>query len=382
MTTPRLGWLRPLLYVLALLGAVAFVVGVYTARERAWHNLLLHNFYFLSLSMMGAVFIAVQYLAKAGWPTLIRRVPEAMVAYLPAGGALMLLLGFGASSVYHWAHPGDDAILEAKAAFLNPTGFLVRMVVVLALWLWLARRLVRYSRRQDATGAVGWTHRSVRASAIFIVVFALTFSLAAIDWVMSLEPHWYSTLFPWYVMSSVFVAAVALIAVLVIVLRKHGHLPGVNRHHLHDLGKYIFAFSVFWGYLWFSQYMLIWYANIPEETTHYVQRQGGWHWLFWVNLGVNLFVPLLCLLPLKSKQNDRRLLVLSLIVIAGHWLDIYLLVMPSLLPAGPSLGWLEVCIGLGVVSLFFLFFHASLRRAPLVPAKDPYFEESLNHHAS
>ena len=382
MTTPRLGWMRPL-YVLALLGAVAFVVGVYTTPGRAWHNLLLHNFYFLSLSMMGAVFIAVQYLAKAGWPTVIRRVPEAMVAYLPAGGALMILLAFGVPSIYHWAHvePGDT-VLEAKASFLNPTGFLVRTVVVLGLWLWLARRLVRYSRQQDATGEIGWTHRSVRASAIFVVVFALTFSLAAIDWVMSLEPHWYSTLFPWYVMSSVFVAAVALIAVLVIVLRKRGHLPGVNRHHLHDLGKYIFAFSVFWGYLWFSQYMLIWYANIPEETTHYLRRQGGWHWLFWVNLGVNLFVPLLCLLPAKSKQDGTRLLVLSLIVIAGHWLDIYLLVMPSLLASGPSVGWLEICIGLGVASLFFLFFHASLRRAALVPRGDPYLEESLHHHAS
>ena len=398
---------RWVLIVLVVLGIAAFAVGLARAPERAWHNLLLHNFYFLSLSLMGAFFVAVHYLAKAGWPTVLRRIPEAMLGYLPTGAVLMLPLFFGMHSIYHWTHHDTvqaDPILQEKHAFLNVPGFFIRMVVYLGLWFFLARLLVRRSRQQDSAGgpaetqadgnatesvartdnagsaAALLTARNVRTSAVALIVIAFTFSLASIEWVMSLEPHWFSTLFPWYVLSSVFASGVALITILVLALRWRGFLQEVNRHHLHDLGKYVFASSCFWGYLWFSQYMLIWYTNIPEETSYYLLRGGKWSGLFLTNPLINLGVPLLLLLPASWKQNPRLLFVVCLIVFVGHWLDFYLMVMPSLMTSGPVFGLYELGIGLGICALFLLCFNAALRRYPLLPRNDPFFEESLHHH--
>lgn len=373
---------RRIVMLIALIGAVVFVVALTQQPERAWRNLLLHNFYFTALSLMGAIFIAIHYLARAGWHTVIRRVPEAMTAYLPLGGLLMVAFMIGGISLYPWAQPevvAHDEILQAKAGYLNTGAVLMRTLVYFACWIFFARSLVKRSKEQDETGDVALTARNARTSGVFAVVFAITFTFATIDWLMSLEPHWYSTLFPWYVTSSVFVSALAMIALLVIVMRKRGHFPDLNEHHLHDLGKFVFAFSVFWGYLWFSQYMLIWYANIPEETTHYAIRTGGWWALFVINPIINLGLPFI-LLPAANKKRENLLMVVLLIVIAGHWLDIYLLVMPSFLAAGPSIGWVEIGIGAGIASLFLLSFDRAIRGASLIPKGDPYLQESLHHH--
>lgn len=371
------------LILLVCLGGAAFALSLTTSPERAWRNLLASNFYFLSLSLVGAFFLALQYLSRAGWPTVFRRVPEAMVAYLPVGGILMLVSLLGAKDLYPWANPETmrtDPLLAAKEPFLNIPFFATRMVGFLLLWCLLSWLLVRRSRRQDESGDVALTTRNVRTSAIFTVSVAVTFSVASIDWIMSLEPHWYSTLFPWYVISSVFVSGTALIAVLVILLKRRGHLQEVNPHHLHNLGKYVFAFSVFWAYLWYSQYMLIWYTNIPEEVSHYVLRGHDWYRLFLLNLGVNLVVPFLFLVRAGDKKNPRLLLLVSLTVIGGHWLDVYLMVMPSFIGYGAGVGLYEGAIGVSFFALFLLLFDASLRRARLVPAKDPYLEESLHYH--
>ena len=404
---------RYVLTVLVILGVAAFATGLVRAPERAWYNLLLHNFYFLSLSMMGAIFVAMHTLARAGWPTVFRRVPEAMLGYLPAGTLLTFALFFGMHSIYHWTHHATveaDSLLQEKHALLNVPGFFIRMLVYLGLWSVLARILVRQSRRQDSAGepttlpteenateSVGdagntrsrsparsavivLVARNVRVSAAFLIIFAITFSLASIEWVMSLEPHWFSTLFPWYVLSSAFASGVALITILVLTLRRRGFFPEINRHHLHDLGKYVFALSCFWGYLWFSQYMLIWYTNLPEETSYYILRGGSWSGLFLTNAVLNLGVPFLLLLPASWKQSPRLLLVVCLIVFVGHWLDFYLMVMPSLMTSGPVFGLYELGVGIGVCALFLLCFDAVLRRHPLLPKNDPFFEESLRHH--
>jgi len=371
-----------LLTAVAALGVGAFALGLTQDPSRTWHALLVNNFYFLSIALMGAVFIAIHHLVRAGWPTVLRRIPEALTGYLPIGAALMVALLFGLPHVYHWAEPhaaDHDAILQAKAAYLNVTAFSIRTILFLTVWLVLTRTLVGFSRRQDSDTDLRWTERSVRLSAIFIVTFGLTFTLASVDWIMSVDPHWYSTLFPWYVMSSTFVASLALITLIAILLNAKGAFPEFNDAHLHDLGKLVFAFSVFWGYLWFSQYLLIWYANIPEETTYYRARSTGWLPVFAANPLINLGIPFL-IISAKSKRNRLLMTGLCVVILLGHWLDMFLMVMPSVSPEGPKVGWIELAVGLGFASLFLLSVDRTLRSRPMVPKGDPYLEESIAHH--
>ena len=372
---------RRLLHLAVLGGAVLLAVGWTASPLRTWQSLLINGFYLTALSLSGALFVAIHFLSRAGWSTGIRRVPEAMAAVLPLGAVAVLTVLAGAGSLYHWSHPeavAADPILAQKAAWLNLPAFGVRMAAYLAVWLGLTRWILSGSRRQDVDGDPAWTGRCRVASTVFVFVFAPTFSLAAVDWLMSLEPHWYSTLYPWYVFSGVLVNGVSVIAVLVVLLKRRGILPDVGERHLHDLGKYVFAFSFFWGYLWYSQYMLIWYANLPEEIPHYVVRShGAWGVVFLVNVGVNLVLPFLVLLPGPWKRREGVLVTVCGLLIVGHWLDLYLLVVPAGSPEMPHVGILEAGLFLAAAAAFLLAFEAAFRGAAPVPVKDPYLEESL-----
>jgi hypothetical protein len=222
----------------------------------------------------------------------------------------------------------------------------------------------------------------VRRAAVFTLVFAPTFSLASVDWLMSVEPHWMSTLYPWYVFATAFTGGLAVLAGLVLLAAWRGKLPGLSAHHLHDLGKLVFAFSFFWGYLWFCQYMLIWYANIPEEVTHYLARtRGPWFAPFAVNPLVNLVVPFLVLLPAQMKRSVPVLAAASALVAAGHWLDVHLLVMPALFADGPALTLLDLGVAGGFAGAFLLAIHHRLESGPVVAREDPFLAESLAGHA-
>ncbi len=380
-------WQTAVLGAAVLVGIGAFAYGVGASPERGWRSLLVSNFYFLSVALTALVFVVMHQLASAGWHVVFRRVPEAMTGYLPAGAVLMLATLLGVHSLYHWTHvdPGDT-VLQAKTPWLNVAFFAARTVAYLALWIWLARRLRALwappAPAAEGTPVAPAQAPGLRLPGIFAVVFALTFSLASIDWIMSLEPHWYSTLFPWYVFSSALVGGVTWIVILVVWLKWSGRLPEVGEAHLHDLGKYVFAFSLFWAYLWLSQFLLIWYANIPEESAYYALRShGGWWTLFLINIGVNTALPLLALLPAAMKRHSVVLFCASIVLALGHWLDMYLLIMPSGMPEGPLFGLTEVGVFLGVAAIFLLSFERVLRRAPIVPRHDPYLVESLHHHA-
>lgn len=357
--------------------AVLFAVGAWLSPERAGAGLLLANFYFISLALSALIFIAIQNLASAGWPVVFRRVPEAMTAYLPAGAAVTAVIALGARFFYPWAAPGAAEALGGKAAYLNVGMFALRAAIIWAFWLFFSRRLVGLSRGQDRIGGVGATRLAVGASAACVVSFALTFTVASVDWLMSLEPKWTSTLYPWYVFSGTFVGGLAALTVLVILVRRRGLFPSLNEHHLHDLGKYVFAFSCFWAYLWFCQYLLIWYANIPDETTHYVLRSTpGWKFMFWLNPVVNFVLPFALLLPAKSKRRERTLLAGAAVVLIGHALDLYMLIMPPVLGARTSLGLAEPAAFVGLAALFLLAFDRAFTAANPEPVNDPYLEES------
>jgi hypothetical protein len=371
------------LKAVAAVGALAFFAGLYWAPDRAWGGLLWGNFYFLSAALAGAVFICLQYVSSAGWSAVLRRVPEAMTAYLPVGLVLMAALLVGLHDLYPWAYPGagtDDVVLRVKAPFLSAGGFAVLLIVVAAAWLLPVRALLAHSREQDADGDPDHTRRCQGIAAGFLVLFALTFTAACVQWIMSLEPHWYSTIYSWYVFAGLLVAGIAGLILLLVAVRRTGTLTEVNAHHFHDLGKLLFALSSFWAYLWFCQGLLIWYSNIPEETTHFAARlAGGWRILFWINPVVNFIIPFALLLSAKSKKTESRLAAAAVVVLLGHALDLYLLIMPPIAAKGPAGGWFAGGIFLGLAAVFVLLFDRSFNRHPAMPLKDPYLQESLHH---
>ena len=361
----------------AAAAGVLFVIGAWLSPARGGAGLLLANFYFVSLALSALLFISFQNLSSAGWPALFRRVPEAMASYLPLGAAATAAVVFFARSFYPWAAPGAAASLGGKAAYLNVGMYALRAAVIWAAWLLLSRRLVGLSRGQDKTGGVGATRLAVATSAAFVIVYALTFTVASVDWMMSLEPKWVSTLYPWFLFAGLFESGLAALVVLVILLRRRGFFHELNENHLHDLGKYVFAFSCFWTYLWFCQYLLIWYANLPDETTHFVLRSTpGWRCLFWLNPVVNFILPFALLLPAKRKRREKTLLAGAAVVLVGRALDLYVLIMPPVFRSHASLGLAEPAAFVGLAALFILSFDRSFSSAPPEPARDPYIEES------
>ncbi len=369
-------------------GAAAITLGLRFDASRVWTDLLVDGYYFLSLALAGLFFLAVKYLASAGWWTAVRRVPEALMSLVPVAALPMLAIWFGRRALTPGPRPGFRAAAPAraaKAAYLNEPFFLVRMVLFLGVWSVFAVLLRRASLVQDGQAQDGKHHqhrRMVRLSAGFIVVFAVTFSLASFDWLMSLDPRWTSTLFAVHTFAGLFLAGIALIALTVVRLRRGGPLAGaVGGSHLHDLGKLLFAFSIFWAYIWVCQYLLIWYGNLSEEIPYYVVRtRGAWLPLFILIPVLNWLVPFLVLLSRDAKRNPRVLGGAAVVVLAGGWLNVYGIVAPAVLP-GPRLGVLELLITAGYAGLFFLAATRTLGRAPLLAHNDPFLPESLRHHA-
>lgn len=369
--------------LLAGAGVAAFLAALRGDPSRAWAGLLLSNVYWSWIAGAALVFVAVQAVAKAGWSAGLRRIPEAMSGALWVGLALFIPLYFGLHELYHWSHAevlDHDAVLSAKSWYLNAHGYALRTVFAFAAWIAFSKLLRSLSTAQDADGKAEHTHRGVAASAAFLAVFAGTFTYSSIDWLMSLEPHWMSTIYPWYCFSGSFVAAIAAIVLLLSGLRARGHFEEIGTPHFHDLGKYLFAFSVFWAYLWYSQYLLIWYSNIPEETAHYAARLSeGWGPVFWANPAVNLLVPFALLLTVRAKRPGFKMVAAAVVILAGRYLDFYQLVMPALSHgAGPHFGWQEIFVFAGTGSMFLLAADRVFRGVAPVPSRDPYLVESLS----
>jgi hypothetical protein len=341
--------------------------------------------YFIGLGLAGMLFLAFLYLTSAGWSICFKRVAEAIASTLPVGAVLVLFSLGGIGVLYEWSHAAamaHDPLLAAKSAWLNVPFFVARTVVYLAVWLLFYRAMVNTSRRQDETGGLAGYRKSTAISAGFMAAFAVTFTLSTVDWLMSLQPHWFSTMYAVYNFSGAFVSGLALITIVVILLRRQGPLKGVvNEHHLHDLGKLIVGFTTFWAYIWFSQYMLIWYSNLPEEVTYYVGRHSGaWAVLSTANVLVNWFIPFLVLLPRAAKQSESTLLRICFLLLLGRWLNLYLMVQPVFEEGAPVLSIWEIAPLVGATALFVLALRRGLGAADLIPRGDPYLKESLHHH--
>ncbi len=371
---------------LAVSSAFVLAAGIALAPLRIWSNLLVGTFYLLTIALGGALFIALTYVTGGGWHVAFRRIPEAMAKLLPvAGVAILLVLGVRMSH-YGWQHDwhGDAGTFWFKELWLTPSFWAVRAVVYVLAWSLLAGWLVARSRKQDQTGDAAITSGSVRISALFLVVYAVTFSLASADWMMALEPMWFSTMWGVYNFSGMIQAALAVVIILGLLLRSHGGpLQGVfNDEHLHDLGKLLLGFSCFWMYIWFSQYMLIWYSNIPEETSYFITRtHGPWGPIVVVSILLNWVVPFFVLLPKPAKRSGGVMMKVAVVVLIGRWVDLYLMVFPSTLGTVPVFGvWEAAAICCLVGTGGFLLFRSFAAAAP-IPRQDPFLSESLDYHA-
>lgn len=377
--------LRTLYSVAIFLGVTLLALGLFKDRDRTWHAYLTAFMYWTNLALGGLFFSAIQHVTKAGWSVNVRRIAESFTAFLPiaAVGAVGLLLG--SKNLYIWLDEktvAGDAILSGKSAYLNGTFFVIRVVVFFGLWLFFSRMIIGNSLKQDQDGDSKWTLRNVPTSIAFLLVFALSYSLFSVDTLMSLQPHWFSTIWGVYNFAGLFQSFLAMFIIFVVYAMKKGWLRGlVSEDHLHDLGKFLKAFTVFMAYIGFSQFLLIWYANLPEETIFYLARSNGWWMAITFSLLILKFaVPFLLLLPRWAKRTPNHLVMVSCIVLVMQYVDIHWMVYPNLDAYTPLFGWQEI----GTFALFgglFLWSVTSfLSKNKLVPVRDPRIDESMHHH--
>jgi hypothetical protein len=379
------GGTRTVLMVLAAIGLITAVAGAFMAPQRMWASWLLVAYYSLGLGLAGLCFVAIHYTTGSTWSVAIRRVPEALAGTLPFSIALLAILFIVHPQLYGWTSEsfgGSERAMAFKHFWLSRPFFLVRAAIYSGIWIVFAIAIRGRSQRQDKDGDPRWTRENFRLSAAFLVLFGITITLASVDWVMSLEFHWFSTIFGVYNFASLFFSGLAAMILVALWLERAGPLQGVlSESHLHDLGKLLFAFSVFWAYIWFSQYMLIWYTDIPEETSYFILRQKtAWLPFFILNIFLNWVIPFLVLLRRDTKRQRQTIALVAGVVLLGRWLDVYLMVFPGVVGASPTLGLWEIGLTLGGIGAFGLVLAGVLKGAPAVPVADPELVESLEYH--
>lgn len=359
-----------------------------------WGTLLYNSIYFTLICNVAMFFICITTLAMGGWQITFIRVAEAISRMVPIFGtvllAVLLYLVFSGSHIYHWndaSAVASDKILQHKEGFLNSTFFVVWSLLTVGLWWFLGARMRKTLAETDGTRMTKesgrrYIFKSTVNGSLFLVWFALTAgSVTPWLWMMSIDAHWYSTMYSWYTFASSFVAGMALIILFVIFLKNKGYLELTNQEHLHDLGKFLFAFSIFWTYVWFSQYMLIWYANIPEETVYFKHRvQGPYRGIFYLNIIINFVAPILILMTRDAKRNYTILTFMAVLIIFGHWIDFYQMVMASISKEHVTLGWWDFGVAAIFVGTMIFFVGKFLAEKPLVPRYHPFLKESIIHH--
>jgi hypothetical protein len=356
-------------------------------QNKPWAALYVAAFFFFMIALGTLAFYAIQRAAQAGWSPVLYRVMEGITAYLLPGGiiviAILAMSGFHMNHLFIWMDPevvAYDKLIAGKVAFLNVPFFLGRAVFFLAGWT--AYRFIsrKFSLAQDEASDNSNHVKNFRLSAGFLVFFIVTESIMSWDWIMSIDPHWFSTLFGWYVFASMFVSGITAIALITIYLKSKGLLEFVNDSHIHDLGKFMFGVSVFWTYLWFSQFMLIWYSNIPEEVTYFITRIEDYNITFFGMIAMNFLFPLLILMNSDYKRTNYFIIMAGIVIILGHYLDVFNMIMPSAVGDQWFIGIPEVGGFFFFLGLFIYIVFTALTKAPLLAKGDPYMGESERFH--
>ncbi|MCY3997934.1 MAG: quinol:cytochrome C oxidoreductase [Flavobacteriaceae bacterium] len=358
-------------------------------QNKPWAAVYVAALFFFFIALGTLAFYAVQRASQAGWPIVLYRVMESISAYVIPGGIIVFIIllfsVFGANHMFVWMDPKvveHDVIIQNKTWYLNINGFILRALVILLGW-GLYRTFVRkfsLKQDQDVYLAMNYHRKNFRLSAGFLVFYILSVSVMSWDWLMSIDPHWFSTLFGWYVFASMFVSGITVIAIMTIYLKSRGYLEFVNNSHIHDLAKFMFGISIFWTYLWFSQYMLIWYSNIPEEVTYFISRFEDYQLPFLSLLILNFLFPVLVLMNTDFKRINYIVVVTGIVIVIGHYLDVFNMVMPGTVGDQWSLGFVEIGAFAFFLGLFILIVFRSLEKAPLLAKEDPFTEESKRFH--
>lgn len=356
-------------------------------QNKPWAAVYVAALFFMLISLGVLAFYAIQYAAQAGWSPVLFRVMEGISAYLIPGAIIVfLLLVAGVMQWHHifvWLDPkvvAADHLIQAKSGYLNGPFFLIRAAVFMGGWILYRQYSRKNSLAQDDATDNSNHKKNFKASAAFLVFFIITESIMSWDWIMSVDPHWYSTLFGWYVFASFIVSAVTVIALVTLYLKSLGLLEYVNTSHIHDLAKFMFGFSVFWTYLWFSQFMLIWYADIPEEVTYFKTRIEVYNLPFFGMVALNFVLPILILLNTDFKRLSWIIVMAGIIILCGHYIDFYNMIMPATVGDQWFIGAGEIGAIMFFLGLFIFVVFTTLAKAPLLAKRNPLIEESKHFH--
>ncbi|GBL35931.1 hypothetical protein EMGBS15_15260 [Filimonas sp.] len=379
--------------IATLLAGLVFLLmkGDQMAQNRFWAGLLQNSIFFLLISLASVFILSATSLAQGGWIVSFRRIPESIgsivwILAIIVGIILMILVWTNNTHIYRWLEPGynpKNSLNGLKNFFLSKSFFTFWTIMTLTLWGWFGVKLRQLSVKQDSEpkGSTKVYWLNFNYSAGFIFVFALTLaSTIPWLWIMSIDSHWFSTMFSWYTFASSFVSGMSMIMLWVLYVKRHGYLEIVSTEHIHDIGKFMFAFSIFWTYLWFSQFMLIWYANIPEETIYFqIRMHGPYRIFYWLNIILNFVAPILILMPRPNKRNYFVVTLVAIIILLGHWIDFYQMVMPTTVGENWHIGWFEIGIVCGFIGLIMFLVSNKLAKAPLVPQNHPFLKETVIH---
>jgi len=381
---------------LIVVGALFTAIGIFTlgdnALQRILANGLVNSFFFFAIGLGALFFLALQYATETAWYVSVKRMIEAVAGYLPVGILLLVVvlaiitLTDGAH-IYLWMDPAYtdptnhhyDPIIEGKSAYLNKGFFWIRTIAYLAVYYMFYLGFRKRSLEEDRVGGTDIHFTNYKKGATFLVFFAVFSSTQTWDWIMSIDVHWFSTLFGWYVFAGMWCSAMVVIILTTLYLKKLGYLPKVNDSHIHDIGKWVFATSFLWSYLWFSQFMLIWYANMPEEVTYYIARIEDYKVMYFGMFVVNFAFPMLILMSRDAKRNAGILSFVGLIILAGHWMDNYLMITVGSMGPTAKFGLLELGMPILMLGIFIRIILVNLSKAPLSPIHHPYLDESIHH---
>ena len=355
-------------------------------------NFLADSFFYFCIGLGALFFLALQYATETGWYASVKRVIEGLTGYLPIGILTMVLVLailslMEGGHIYIWMDPeytteGShhyDKIIDGKSSYLNLTFFWIRTVAYLGVYYLFYLGFKKRSLEEDRVGGTEIHFKNYRRGALFLVFFSVFSSTSTWDWIMSIDVHWFSTLFGWYVFAGMWCTTMTVLVLLVLYLKKQGYLPKVNDSHIHDIGKWTFATSFLWSYMFFSQFMLIWYANIPEEVTYYVARIEDFRWLYFGMFFVNFAFPMIILMSRDAKRHAGILTFVGLLIIGGHWMDVWIMVSGGSLGANAHIGWLEIGMALLFGGVFMRVVLTKLTKAPLTPVNHPFLDESIHH---
>jgi hypothetical protein len=387
------GKTKILTIILMVVGLAAIIYGAIVTPGRLLPNLLLNGFFFTAISIAGTVFVAVHYAGQGGWYSAVKRIPEAFASFLPFGMAVILgLILFDMFShsevfkIWEWMSPefqATDRVYKnsGKSFWLGNVFYLIRMAFYMLVWIWFSWYLRKLSRQEDVIGGIGNHRKSMILSSIFLVLFGVTSSTSAWDWLMSIDVHWFSTLFGWYIFAGLFVSGICMITLIVLYMKRQGLMPWVNENHIHDLTKFMFGISIFWTYLWFSQYMLIWYSNIPEEINYFLERfNTNYKYVVLTALIMNFVFPLIVLMHRYAKRNYGLVTFAACIIIFGHYLDLFQVIMPGTVKDQWAIGFTELGIFAGFIGMFLFVVLSAVSKYALAPKNHPFLNEAKQHH--